>query len=295
MRRRALLAAIAVCVAASFAAAGEAQAPPPPCSADDLAGARIPAVIGDFGLDTLDEPLVTGARYRIVVVRERGIGDRSAPVEESIAISAPDGPPLRRGTADGRPFYDLVPPRRGTLRLVVSWVAERSDGGRCSAVRTVELTVVDAARARPRGSFSRGRGRKSSAFTLRLRSGKPQDMARVEVILRARRGTTRPPAPRGRALARFRFEPTGDGSFTTSSRIRGLARAFFTDAIGGTLTIYPEPNIPFGRPTRFAFSLEVRQGGRRVGGMRAGASCRRIQHTSYSVVRCHPVGLRQRP
>ena len=37
------------------------------------------------------------------------------------------------------------------------------------------------------------------------------------------------------------------------------------------MRIYPYPNIAFGRPIRFAFSLEVLQHGKRLGGMSSGA------------------------
>jgi hypothetical protein len=59
--------------------------------------------------------------------------------------------------------------------------------------------------------------------------------------------------------------------------------------------IDPYGNIAFGRPLLFAFSIEAIQNGRRIGGMRSGAKCRRKQFSGHSAVKCSPVGLKQQP
>jgi hypothetical protein len=268
------------------------------CTAEDLEGTRAPTMLRDHGLDTQDEPLVAGTRYRVVVVQELAIGDRSRPVDGSIAVSAPEGPPLEQKTADGRPVYDFTPPRAGTVRLVVSWEAEVGSSGSgdvCSASQAFDLPVLEPTTPRVEGRFNRGPRTYASSFFLRLRGKAPQDPGKVSVVLRARRGTTKPPAPRGRALARFTYTPSGEGQFQSSGVTRDLRRTFTADDRGNGVRIYPYGNIAFGTTLRFAFSLEVIQNGRRVGGMRSGAKCRRIQFRGHSAVKCRAVGLKQRP
>jgi hypothetical protein len=144
------------------------------------------------------------------------------------------------------------------------------------------------------GRFHPGAHSLGSSFTLKLRGKKPQDPARVSVVLRARRGTTKPPSLRSPALARYRFKPDGRGSFVGSGPTKQLRRAFYATLASSGVKIYAYPNIAFGSTLRFAFSLEVLQHGRTIGGMRSGATCRRIQFRGHSAVKCRPVGLTQR-
>jgi hypothetical protein len=145
------------------------------------------------------------------------------------------------------------------------------------------------------GRFKRGDNVFGSSFLLRLRGKAPQIPGKVTIVLRARRGTTRPPAPSGPALGRFTFRPTGRGDFEARSATRRLARTFQADTSGDGVEIFAYPNIAFGRTLRFAFSMEVLQDGKRIGGLRSGASCRRVQLRQRSVVRCKPVGLKRQP
>src|SRR3954463_16282022 len=116
MLRRAVLLAFALW-ALPVASAMAAR----PCTADDLRGARTPADLGDLNIETASkDPFIAGTRYRIVVVREYAIGDNSRPIDATIAVSAPNGPPLQATTEDGRPAYDITP-AAGTVRIVVSW------------------------------------------------------------------------------------------------------------------------------------------------------------------------------
>ena len=282
----------------SVGAAGGADAASRACTAEDLEGVRAPTQLGDGALDTHDEPLVAGTRYRVVVVQERAIGDRSHPVDGSIAVSAPNGPPLESTMEGRRPAYDFTPAQAGTVRLVVTWeqeVGPPGSGDVCSAAQTFDLSVLEPTAPEVEGRFRRGARTFESSFILRLRGTAPQDPAKVSVILRARRGTTRPPAPRGPAFARFTFTPSGRGHLEGSSLTRGFGRAFYVIQRRNGLLIYPYENIPFGRTLRFAFSIEVTQDGRRIGGVRSGASCRRIQFPGHSAVKCRAVGLKQRP
>lgn len=295
MRSRLLLLSLALAALAALAPATRAgAAAAPACTSSDLEGSRAPAMLRDHGLDTQDGPLVAGTRYRVVVVQELAIGDNASPVDGSITVTAPGGPRLTPKTANGRPVYDFVPSGGGSVRLVVSWqdeVGSPGSGDVCSATQSFDLPAVAPAPARVRAAFSRGRPGFESAFTVRLRGKRPQVMDKVTMTLRARAGTTSPPRPRGAAFARFTFEPTGDGHFANHPRTRRLGHAFYADAGGSQVRIYPYPNIAFGHALRFAVSLDVRQSGRRIGGLRAGAECHRVQFTGHSAVKCHAVRL----
>jgi hypothetical protein len=294
MPRLVTAAVIALGVAFVPASAGAART----CTSSDLEGTRAPAMLRDHGLDTQDGPLVAGTRYRVVVVQELAIGDNSHPVDGTIAVSAPNGPALTPGTEDDRPVYDFTPAGAGTVRLVVSWDAEVGSSGSgdvCSASQSFDIPVLAPTIPKIRGSFHRGGSAFGSSFLLKLAGQKPQDPGKVTVVLRARRGTTRPPRPRGHALGRFSFKPLGDGHFEAHGGDRQLRHAFYATTTGSGVKIYGYPNMPFGRTLRFAFSLQVIQNGKTVGGMRSGARCQRVQFTGHSAIMCRAVRLVQRP
>jgi hypothetical protein len=287
IRRIAPLAIVLPLVLASGASAAR------PCTADELRDTRTPADLGSLNIESASkDPLVAGTGYRIVVVREYAIGDNVQPVDSTIAVTAPNGPALQPASEDGRPAYDFTPTAAGTVRIVVSWDDEvgYGSGQFCSASRTFDIQVLAPTLPTFKGSF-----RKPNLFRFHLFGKEPQDPGDVTLILRGKRGTTRPPAPRGRALGRWVFKPE-DGRFSEKrGGDHGLRRTFSADTIRAGIEIYPEVNIPFGKTLRYAFSVEVVQNGRRLGGMRAGAKCHRVQLTGHSVVRCRPVGLKQRP
>lgn len=285
-------------VVLTLAAPGLAHAAPRPCTAQDLQGSRAPAMLRDHGLDTQDGPLVAATRYRVVVVQELAFGDEARPVDGSVVVSAPNGPALQPTTEDDRPAYDFTPPAAGSVRLVVSWqdeVGPSGSGDICQASQSFDIAVVAPALPTVAGRFRRGGHALGSSFLLQLHGTSPQVPGTVEMILRARRGTTRPPAPRGRALGRFRFVASADGDFEARSSVHRLAHTFTADTTGSGIEIYPEVNIPFGRKLRFAFSVEVVQDGKRLGGLSSGATCRRIQFRGHSAVKCRAVGLRKQP
>jgi hypothetical protein len=255
-------------------------------------------MLRDHGLDTQDGPLVAGTTYRVVVVQELAIGDNGRPVDGSIAVNAPNGPALAPTTDDGRPAFDFTPGGAGTVRLVVSWDEEVGDPGSgdvCSASQSFDIPVLAPTPPKIRGSFHRGGAAFGSSFLLKLTGKKPQDPGKVTVVLRARRGTTKPPAPRGGALGRFTFKPTGSGGFEGRSVTRQLKRTFYATTTGGGVKIYGYPNMPFGQTARFGFSFQVLQNGKTIGGMRSGATCRRVQFTGHSAIMCRAVRLAQRP
>jgi hypothetical protein len=293
MFKRALLLSFAIAVAAPGVASAAR-----PCTADDLRGSRTPADLGSLNIETASkDPLIAGTRYQIVVVQEYAIGDHAQPVDGSVVVTAPNGPPLQATTTDGRPAFDFTPTAAGTVRIVVSWDEQVGTSGNdvCSASQPFDLTVLEPTRPTFQGSFSSGPRTFDSFFRFRLFGRSPQDPGKVTLVLRARKGTTKPPAPRGRAIGRFVFTPTGDGHFMTSSLDRDLRGIFGTDIANDGFRIYTLPNQPFGRTVRFAFSVEVVQNGKRLGGMRSGAKCRRKQFSGHSAIKCRAVGLRQRP
>jgi hypothetical protein len=299
MRSRLLFPAAAVAAAATAAMLGSpaSGAASRQCTSDDLAGTRAPAMLDDHGLDTQPDPLIVGTRYRVVVVQELAIGDNGRPVDGSISITAPNGPALAPTSENDRPAYDFVPEQAGSVRLVVSWeeeVGSPGSGDVCSASQTFDIPVVAPTKPRIEGRFSRGPHTFDSYFLLKLRGKRPQDPAKVTVTLRGRRGSTKPPPARGRGLGRFVFTP-GFGHFATSSNDRRLPHTFSAFTVGGGVRIDPYNNIAFGRTLRFAFSLEVTQRGKRLGGMRSGAVCRRIQFPGHSAVKCRAVGFRLAP
>jgi hypothetical protein len=296
MLKRGLL--VVALASAAALAAGPAAAAPRACTPDDLAGSRAPAMLRDQGLDTQDEALVAGTKYRVVVVQELAIGDNAQPVDGSISITAPSGPSLQQKTADDRPVYDFTPTKAGKVTLVVNWedeVGSPGSGDICAASQSFDLPVVEPTVPTLDGRFHPGPRTFESSFTMRLKGKKPQDPAKVLVLLRARRGTTKPPSPNGSVFARFAFKPNGFGGFDASGRDRQLRRTFYATQEGAGVRIYPYGNIAFGRTLSFAFSIEVTQHGRRLGGMRSGATCHRIQFSGHSAVRCKPVGLKQSP
>jgi hypothetical protein len=299
MLKRVLLAISLICLAVVvLVPAGPAGAAPRACTPQDLEGSRAPAMLRDQGLDTQDEPLVAGTRYQVVVVQELAIGDHAQPVDGSISVSAPNGPTLKQTTNDERPAYDFTPAKAGKVTLVVNWedeVGSRGSGDICAASQSFDIPVLEPTVPTLEGAFHPGPRAFESSFTLRLKGKKPQDPAKATVLVRARSGTTKPPAPSGPALARFTFKPRGDGQFDASGSTRRLRRALEVDQEGRGIRIYPYGNIAFGHTLRFAFSIEVLQHGRRLGGMRSGATCHRIQFTGHSAVRCKAVGLKQLP
>ena len=297
MLKPALLSAIAA-AALLLLTAGAASAARP-CTADELSDTRTPADLGDLNIETTSkDPLVAGTRYRVVVVREYAIGNNARPIDSTIAVTAPNGPPLQAATENDRPAYDFTPTAAGTVRIVVSWddeVGSYGSGETCSTSRQFDIQVLEPTLATAMGRFLPGPRTFGSSFFIALSGKYPQDPGNVTVILRGRRGTTRPPAPRGKAVGRYVFKPTGDGHFTTSAQDHRLPRTFDADTEGTRIYIYPYGNIPFGRPLLFAFSFEVVQNGKRIGGLSSGASCRRKQFRGHSAVKCRAVGLKQQP
>jgi hypothetical protein len=121
--------------------------------------------------------------------------------------------------------------------------------------------------------------------------GDPEDPAPVYVVLRARGGTTSPPSLRARPLLKRKLSAV----FNLGSR---SPLSIDTESVGEVRNGSVEEVfvglgsfVPQGRTVRFGFSVEILQGGRRLGGMRSGAICRIAfssrAHRHYSA--CTPV------
>src|SRR4051812_38775048 len=145
--------------AAALTGAGSAGAAPRACTPQDLEGSRAPAMLRDHGLDTQDEPLVAGTKYRVVVVQELAIGDNARPVDGSVSVSAPSGPPLKQTSEDGRPAYDFTPTKQGKVTLVVNWEEEVGDPGSgdvCAATQSFDIPVLEPTIPTVEGRFHPG-------------------------------------------------------------------------------------------------------------------------------------------
>jgi len=296
------LAAAAVLLGASSAAEGARAAAP--CTTAQLDGVRTPLVVEDRAGTTV-KSLRAGAGYRAVVVEELAIGRNGWARDGSFTLSASGGLALKRVSVDGRTGWEFVAPRSGPVRLQLSWLQESRDdpGQACAASAAVELPPA-AAPSPARVGLGRltHPNADASTFVLPVVPARPADPSPVSVSLRLRAGAARPAAATGRPIATWKLLPEA-GRFTRASgrsdawlRALSLHYSIETDAQGAVLfTVYPDPNIPFGKPFRFGISFDVRQAGKLLGGYRAGATCRRLQQRGFSVVRCQATAAAQQP
>jgi hypothetical protein len=118
----------------------------------------------------------------------------------------------------------------------------------------------------------------------------------VTAILRVRRGVAVPPPASGGAAAQRGFNPLRPSS--PNVVYYGALKLHFgidTDRDRALVRVDPDGNFPRGSLLRFGFSVELRQGGRRVGGMRSGVVCKRVQIGGASQPRCSHPGFAPRP
>jgi len=295
------LAGATLLLASSSAAAGAGAAP---CTTAQLVGVRTPLVVEERGGAEV-KSLRAGVVYRAVVVEELAIGRDGWARDGSFAVTGPSGLALKRVAVDGRAAWEFAAPRTGPVRLQVAWLQESRDDPAQTCAASAALTLPVAA---PPARAHVGPGRlthpaaEASTFVLPLLPAKLADPSPVSVSLRLRAGAAQPAAATGKPIATWRLLPE-DGRFTraggrSDAWLRPLSLHYWleTNAQGAVLfTVYPDPNIPFGKPFRFGLSFDVRQGGTLLGGFRAGATCRRIQQRGFSVVRCQATALAQHP
>ena len=295
-----LAAACLILGTASPAGGAESAAP---CTTTQLDGVRTPLVVKDRGGANV-KSLRAGVGYRAVVVEELAIGRIGWARDGSFAVTGPSSLALKRVAVDGRAAWEFVAPRSGPVRLQVAWLQESRDdpAQTCAASAAVTLPVAVAALAHVGPGRLRHPTADASTYVLPVLPAKLADPPPVSVALRLRTGAAQPAAATGKPIATWKLLPE-NGSFTRAGgssdawlRPLSLHYSLETNAQGAVLfTVYPDPNIPFGRPFRFGLSFDVRQAGKLLGGFRAGATCRRIQQRGFSVVRCQATGLAQRP
>jgi hypothetical protein len=316
-----LLAALAVL----GAVAPVARADDPPCTADQV-GTKPPPV--DFsdpadsqGTDLGRGPLAVGHAYILHTNSETGANGWQLKQGSVRATGPPDVPLTDVGVSPGINFR-FTPTRIGVLRFVVTWQLEGPiyPNPTCTASATVDLSVATAGHASVSGvRFVRARFRLNRRtfevdqpadwLTLTVKPGrKPLDLANVTILVRIRKGRAKPPAPRGRAAARFVIRTLANGTFGQSeggadfdSLNSGVDLSDLARGRGVSLRF--NPGAFQNRTLRFGISIEVLQGSRRIGGLRSGLICR-VRHKTFHVgantvprrgVTCAHPGFRARP
>ncbi len=313
--------ALPVTLGALLLAAAPATAQTRACNPGELGDARTPAEIDGETVGRVDHALVVGRKYQIARVIELAIGrypDGSAyrqsnAKEGSIAVTAPAGVSLKElpETDSFRGGYEFTTPRASSLTFTVTWIQELqaqsgASAGECTATATITLPVFALKQARvSRVRYVRHRvvrvtggfAVSDDLFQLAVTpAAEPIDPAPVYVVLRVRRGRARAPSATGPVFRRVRLN--------SLHTIRGAGLSVDDLAVDGPndtfrpgLTVGLGSFVQQGRTVRFGFSIEIVQGGRRLGGMRSGAICR-IAFSSRAnrhYRKCTPVGFAKHP
>jgi hypothetical protein len=238
--------------------------------------------------------LRTGKAYRASVIPEYGLGDNVRVRDGSVVVTGPPGlVQQKRLDADsGREVFPFTPQAVGALRLDVSWIAEVGPPGGpkepCSAAAAIDLTVAAPQLISTRAVFTERRGGFPTKWTLRLvlpalgglDARDARDPSPVTVLVRLRTGTTRPPKPAGKASYAITYHYTEDADFlTTTGGGPDYVPRIYSNLTwdGRGVVLQSNANVPRSG-VRFAFSIEVRQAGERIGGMRSGASCHSFRY-----------------
>jgi hypothetical protein len=267
------------------------------CTPTDLSGTRTPIEIAE---DTPDQDtastLAAGKPYVAVVVPEQAIsgdgGRNTAMRDGSARVTGPPGLVIseRDDANSGRHVFAFTPMTEGTLHLDLAWVLDidkgRPTADACGAtaaldlpVRAKELITTKASFARLSGNDSRVAGY-NLAFVLPPRNGlaakDARDTSPVTVLIRLRRGTTTPPRPTGKATYKVTYHYDSRAEFLqTPGQGPNYVAKYFSNITWDSngVQIGCNPNAPRGG-LRYAASVEVRQGGKRIGGMRGGGVCK---------------------
>jgi hypothetical protein len=274
--------AVFVCFSgALLASSGPAGAQtPPPCPPGVAATPTFKATDHDDG----DQATNLTATHAIAV--GAGFSDSQLSVDDTTAKwTGPPGVPVFAhrelnvdlGDAGVGSIAGFIPKAAGPLPVSVTW--QQSDGtrgGRCSASASATFPILAAKRLRPslpRGTASRT-AHDDSEYTWFTNVRRDSDRTPVVVRLRSVRGA-RLPGPR------VRFK-----SFTLSlretDRAFGARRSVSWPFVGATATYegggigFVNLRVGIGRVTsnpRLGYELELRQGTRRLGRIRAAGRC----------------------
>lgn len=268
------------------------------CTPTDLAGTTTPIEIAE---DTPDQNsaavLALGKPYVAVVLPEQAISRDSGRNTDlrsgSARVTGPSGLVIteRDDNDSGRHVFAFAPVTEGTLHLDLAWVLDidkgRPTADACAATAALDLPVRAKQRITTKASFLGSPPSNGSRlagyyldFMLPARNGltakDARDTSPVTVLVRLRRGTTTPPKPTGRATYKvtYRYDSAAEFLNTPGQGPNYVAKYFSNitwDSSG--VQIGCNPNAPRGG-LRYGVSVEVRQGGQRVGGMRGGGICK---------------------
>lgn len=282
-----------------------------PCTAADLAGTEsgIPLMIQDPANESFPDSsdslatLVTQHRYAAVVDESRAtrfatatVGE-SVPVEGSVHVTGPSGLTLTPATKDFMTYYKFTAPAPGPLRLQATWQQDVTTySPRPTTVTCAASAALDASVLAPKSVTTHARFYEGYRFELRVVNATPPDTRPVTALLRVRRDVATPPSAKGHVAARVTFNPLR--AFDPSVAYRGSLKLHFgaeSENGGVSVQVDPDGNFPRGTLLRLGFSVELIQGGRRVGGMRSGVVCRRVQFAGHSEPRCTHPGFAQQP
>lgn len=284
-----------VLVALAFAAPAAAQSPPP-CQPGQLGSGKVPAEVDGESVGKVDRALVVGHKYKIARVIELAIGmypdgspyRQSNAKDGSIVVSAPAGVTLKDvpESDDFRGGYEFTAPSAKSLTFTVTWVQELQNqsgtsAGECQATAQITLPVFALKQARVssvkrfRHHLVRSSGQlymSDDYFQLLVTpAAAPADPAPVYLVVRVRPGRALAPSAKARPYKTVRLD-----------RLHGIDKGgMLVDEYLADNQNDTRPGVVVGRTygkqkstVRFGFSISIVQGGRTLGGMRAGASCR---------------------
>jgi hypothetical protein len=304
----------AAALAVLVAAGGSAAAAPPAqraCTPAEIASGDAPAFVTarassyDSGSPALRR-IAARRPYAIVVDPYRFESARSANYVESgsVTVTPPPGLDLSafRRSEDVTAATFTAPARATTLAFRLGYVIQLLDGAAEDSCRAdVAFPVpVDAGLPLKGTATVRTPADDNTRFFLHLKPQKPVDPRPVTIALRLAENTATPPEPHGKPLRSYTVHPLRHplpkGGYINGKRI------IFAVSGGpnGSFDVEVSPSIFRGSSIRFGFSVEVRQGGKAIAGMRSGVICKdRLFHRSDGVTRhratCRHPGFAAKP
>jgi hypothetical protein len=275
---------IAIATAAmAVLAAGPARAQQPAraCTPAELAGRGqltvTPFLVRGSKLEPEDPPLRSRSRYQLSVNTPLGVRD------ETVQITGPPALGIARVAPDQAEFT-LTTGDPGTLNLTTTWQQDTGNGDEtCAASAPLNLSVVD---PRPPRLTVR---RFAVGVVLVVKTPRsPIDERPVTYEVRLRRGKAIPPSLAVRPF--FKLTP----------RYLAPPQSVTRNVFGGaTVEVVGQSRGLLRPPRPFGISILLRQGGRVVGGLRAGLVCRFALvgrgRARYFALRCRAVRLAARP
>jgi hypothetical protein len=268
------------------------------CTPTDLSGTRTPfEVAADNADQTTADALALGKPYVVILVQELAIsresGRNTGMRDGSARVTGPPGLAIgeRDDANSGRHVFAFTPTTEGTLHFDLAWVLEidkgRPTADACAASDVLDVPVRAKQRITTKASFlasPRANDARVPGYNLDLllppRNGlsfkDARDTSPVTVLIRLRRGTTTAPKPTGKATYKLTYRYDSDSEFLKiSGQGPNYVAKYFSNITWDSHSVQVgcNPNAPRGG-VRFAVSVDVRQGGQSVGGMRGGGICK---------------------